>query len=376
MSPVPRIVLAAAVLLGLLIAALPAAAQQAPPNPGDFVVALQPAGAPSTEPPDCDPALSTIGPTTAFPVLARCTDTTAATGQTQRGTASNPTLAASTGDPGFTNGTVTAVCDITQTYAFTLEITATGSTMQRFGGTFFQACAFQLVFADAQQSTLSGTIEANGRLGGADGAVVGNAVQVDVDAKVFVTGGTGAFAGYVGSGSFAQTETIDLSAPAGGGGGANPQQAFCTANGIADCSQAGIAAWCQLSPANQAACQSLPRAARQAAAGDTMKLRLVRKPGRVRILSPAPPAGRPGAPARVRARTKVELAASAGAVCTVTANTGAVVGSGTATGRYGAITITPKAGAYADATSIQARCRTKAGRNILSNRVQIRLLRS
>ena len=374
---IPRIALLPVLLLGLAIGALPAAAQEAPPNPGDFIVSLQPAGTPPTGLPNCDPPLETIGPATSFPVTARCTDATSATGQTQTGTVSNPTLAASTGDPGFTAGTISALCDVTQDYAFTLQITPTGSTMQRFSGAFFQACSFQLVFADAGASTLSGTIEANGRLGNADGSVVNNAAQVEVTAKVFVTGGTGAFAGYVGSGTFTQTETIDLTPPQqGGGGGANPQQAFCTANGIADCTQAGIAAWCQLSPANAALCQSQPRAVRQATTGDTMKLRLVRKPGRVRILSPAPPAGRPGSAARVKATTRVELAASKGAVCTVRANTGALVGKGTATGKYGAIAIRPKAGAYEGAASIQARCRTKAGKNILSNRVKIRLARS
>jgi hypothetical protein len=75
----------------------------------------------------------------------------------------------------------------------------------------------------------------------------------------------------------------------------------------------------------------------------------------------------------VKATTRVELAASKGAVCTVRANTGALVGKGTATGRYGAIAIRPEAGAYEGAASIQARCRTKAGKNILSNRVKIRL---
>jgi len=307
-------------------------------------------------------------------VTAVCTDDSNATGQAQTGTVSNPTLAASTGDAGFTSGTITATCDSTQRLAFTLVITQTGSTMQRFGGTLFQACAFQMVFADAAKSTLSGTIEANGRLGNADGSVVNNAAEVSFTAKVFVTGGTGAFAGYVGSGSFAQTETIDLSTPQGGGGGTNPQQAFCTANGIADCSQTGIAAWCQLSPANGAICQtSLPRSTRQAAAGDTMKLKLVKKAGTARVLSPAPPAGRPGAAARVKATTRVKLAATVGAVCTVRASTGAVVGTGTAKGRYGSITIKPKAGAYADATSIQAKCRTKAGKQVVSNRVKIRL---
>ncbi len=295
--PLLRPMLLVGALLSLLLATATVSAQQAPPNPGEFVVALQPAGAPPTGLPNCDPPLETIGPATSFPVTARCTDATSATGQTQTGTVSNPTLAASTGDPGFTAGTISALCDITQDYAFTLQITPTGSTMQRFSGAFFQACSFQLVFADAGASTLSGTIEANGRLGNADGSVVNNAAQVEVIAKVFVTGGTGAFAGYVGSGTFAQTETIDLTPPQqGGGGGANPQQAFCTANGIADCTQAGIAAWCQLSPANAALCQSQPRTVRQATAGDTMKLRLVRKPGRCASSAPPHPRGVPGPP--------------------------------------------------------------------------------
>lgn len=370
-------------LLALALAAVPlgattAHAQTAPPNPGDFVIAMQPPGAPSTAPPDCTPSLTTLGPTTAFPVTANCTDTTSATGQTQTGTASNPTLAASTGDAGFANGTVTALCDSTQNIAMTLLITATGSTMQKFGGTFFQACSFKMAFADAQASTLIGTIEANGRLGSADGTVVNNTAQVQLDAKVYVTGGTGAFAGYVGSGTFAQTETINLGTPQGGGapsgGSTNPDAAFCTQNGITDCTQTGIQAWCVLSPANAAACQALPRSTRQAATGnDTMKLRLVKKAGTARILSPAPPAGTPNVAARVKASTRVKLTASTGARCTVKSNTGALVGTGTAKGTYGTVSIRPKGGAYARASSIQATCTTKAGKKIVSNRVRIRL---
>lgn len=369
-------------LLALALAAVPlgaatANAQTAPPNPGDFVVTLQPPGAPSTAPPDCTPSLTTLGPTTVFPVTAECTDTTSATGQTQSGTASNPTLAASTGDAGFTNGTVTALCDSTQNIRMTLLITTTGSTMQRFGGTFFQACSFKMAFADAQASTLIGTIEANGRLGSADGTVVNNTAQVQLDAKVYVTGGTGAFAGYVGGGTFAQTETINLGTPQGGGapsgGGTNPLAAFCTANGIADCTQAGVTTWCT-NPANAAACASLPRSTRQTATGnDTMKLRLVKKAGTARILSPAPPAGTPNVAAKVKASTRVKLTATTGARCTVKSNVGKIVGSGTAKGTYGTVTIRPKAGAYAGARSIQATCTTKAGKKVISNRVRIRL---
>lgn len=106
------------------------------------------------------------------------------------------------------------------------------------------------------------------------------------------------------------------------------------------------------------------------AAESSMKLELVKKPGAVRILSPAPAAGAATAPAKVKATTKVRIAATKGAVCTVKTNTGKVVGK--ATSRGNAVNIKPSANAYKGAKTIQASCQTKAGK-FTSNKVKIKL---
>lgn len=379
-----------------------------PAIPGDFVIDIVPPGAPEpTSTPDCDPDFLTIGATLmggAASVTANCEFDTSGTQQAATGTASNPALASSTGDAGFNKGTLSLLCDFEQEVDISLDITRTGSTVKTFSGLVFQACTFTMSFTDAKSSTLTGTVEVNGKLGSEDGTVTGGVISISIDAKVFVTGGTGQFDGYVGGGTFSQAQDVTIpSAPSGGSGaptgsaptgspsstvpsGVNSQlQAFCDANGISDCTPAGLTTWCSGAATNPSRAQpcsllqsmvqsrsvrAMSARVQKFAAESSMKLELVKKPGAVRILSPAPEAGAATAPAKVKATTKVRIAATKGAVCTVKTNTGKVVGK--ATSRGNAVNIKPSANAYKGAKTIQASCQTKAGK-FTSNKVKIKL---
>lgn len=374
--------------------------------PGDFSIDIIPPGAPEpTTTPDCDPDILSIGATLmggASSVTATCEFDTSGTQKSATGTAANAALAASTGDTGFNNGKLTLVCDFDQEVDVVMDIARSGSTLKNFSGVVFQACTFTMSFADAKSSTLTGTVEVNGKLGSNDGTVSGGVIAIAIEAKVFVTGGTGQFDGYVGGGTFNQAQDITIpSAPGGGstpapttppagggtGTGTTQLQALCAANGITDCTTAGVTAWCgngmpsadrlsvclqfrNLSTQSVSAQRASMAPVRTFAAESSMKLELVKKPGAVRILTPAPAAGSATAPAKVTATTKVRIAATKGAVCTVKTNTGKVVGK--ATSRGNAVNIKPAANAYKGAKTIQTTCQIKAGK-FTSNKVKIKL---
>jgi hypothetical protein len=397
-------VLVAALLV--LVPGGPVGAQTVvPANPGDFIVDLAPVSPPTGDGglPTCDPSIESIaerflsGQTS---VTANCTYSSVASQQRQTGTVSNPTLAGTTGDAGFNRGTVEAVCDVNLTSTMSMSIGLQGlnpsMNMTNFSGQVLQACAFNLAFTDAARSTVTGTIEANARLGRGTGSAAGDTISIDIAAKVYVTGGTGAFAGQTGTGTFNQTEEIEVPLSPGGSTvttgppttTAPDLTGVCTyMPGISDCSVTGIRAWCAANsstPQGQQVCAGLAGMLGKAASGamlsrvslmsggDVMKLRLSRKAGSARILSPAPAAGTPTAAATVTSKSKVRVAATAGAVCTVTTNRGVVVGSATARGKQAVATITPKANAYRGAASLVASCTSK-GQKFNSNRVKIKL---
>ena len=379
---------------GLASQASSVSAVQAPPNPGDFAVNIMPGAPAEGTMPDCDPDLTTIGQqfmSGATSVTATCVMSTKTSGQSLTGTATNSTLAATTGDTGFAQGTIEAKCDAKDTINMKLSITMAVSSMDSFSGTIFQACSFIMTFADASQSSLTGTIEVNGTLGSADGTVANNVIKVVINAKVFVTTGTGAFAGYSGTGDFSQTQEINVD-PNNQGGRSDttvtqPQVVtdFCTTKGISPCTAQSIGTWCMANQGPAAAdCTSImsqvKTAAVRAAAvraaavqASTMKLALVKSAGKARILAPAPAPGKPKAAAKVTSRTKVVVAAPKGARCTVQTNTRRTVGTGTVTNKYGQIAISPKSGVYKGSSTITATCRTKAGKTLTSNKVRITL---
>ena len=334
-----------------------------PSNPGDFIVAIQPGGPTAGEMPECNPELTSIGglfmagQTT---VVARCSMSSTSSSALVTGTASNPTLAEKTGDSGFTSGTINADCTASQSVDIQMTITMSGATMDSFSGEVFQACTFVMQFADALSSRLSGTIELNGLLGDDDGAVVNNTVTISISAKVFVTSGTGAFAGYAGSGTFSQSQEINIDPNNQGAGGGPPiVQSFVTADrcagqGSDECDEALVR---KLAASNE----------------NTMTLNLVKSAGVARILAPAPPAGAPKGVAKVKATTKVEVTAPAGSVCVVKANTGRVIGRGKVAGKFSVTTISPRDRSYMGATSIISTCTTRAGKVLATNRVRIKL---
>ncbi len=293
---------------------------------------------------------------------------------------SNASLAASTGDAGFNDGSIAAVCDSSQKTQFKLAITRTGSDMSGFAGSAFYGCSFTMTFADAQASSLAGTIEINAVLGGGSATDANNTITIAIKGKVYVTGGTGIFGGAVGSGTFEKSQTIDIPTADGGGGGSTPTStvpaAACTALGLAaGCTSVQVEEACK-NPAYAAICTSLPRKAALTrvstrAGGSAMKLALRKGNGAARILAPAAPAGKPRAAATVKAKTKVKLAATAGSRCTVKTSTGATVGTKTV-GTKGTATIAPKAGSYTAAKWIKATC-TKGGTSFSSNQVRISL---
>ena len=314
----------------------PVRAVPIPSNPGDFIVDVQPGGPTADEMPECDPELTSIGSlfmAGQASVTVRCSMESTSVSTTVSGSASNPTLASKTGDPGFSNGTITANCTSSQSVDIQMTITMGGATMDSFSGDVFQACVFVMKFADTSSSQLFGTIELNGLLGNDDGAVVNNTVTIAIEAKVFVTSGTGSFAGYAGSGTFSQSQEINIDPNSR----RSAVQAFAVGN------------------------------------DNKMTLQLVKSAGAVRILSPAPPAGAPKAAAKVKPATKVEVTAPAGSVCVVKANTGRVVGRGKVAGRYSVVTVSPRAGSYSGATRIVSTCTTRAGQSLTSNRVRIKL---
>lgn len=369
-----------------------ASATITPPTiPGDFVVDIIPPGAPapSTQP-NCNPDIVAIG--TAImggqtSVSATCEFNTSGTQQSATGTVSNPSLAVSQSDTGFNNGTLSILCDFTQEVDVSLEISRSGSALKTFTGDVFQACTFNMTFTDAKSSTLIGTIEVNAKLGSADGTVSGSVIDIAFDAKVFVTGGTGTFNGYVGGGTFSQSQEITIPSTPGGAsapsasmptatvpsGSTSDLQAACTALGVSPCTPTELATFCT---ANQTKCvhpssvRSMSSGVRAFATDNDMTLKLVKKAGAVRILTPAPAAGSPTAAAKVKSNTRVRIVATKGAVCTVKTNTGRVVGKATSKGN--AINIKPSANAYKGAKTLQATCQTKSGK-FSSNKVKIKL---
>lgn len=385
------------VLSTIVIAPSTTSAVVIPPNPGDFIVSIQPGAIAQNQIPTCTPGLVTIGERImrGETVNAVCTVSASSASSTLTGTASNPTLASSTGDAGFTNGTISANCSSSQSVDVRVAIGQSGSTINSFSGKVFQGCTFAMEFQDAAKSGLLGTIEVNALLGTGDGSVTGNAVSITINAKVFVTSGSGVFSGYSGEGTFNQTQDIDInasspSAPSTPEVTQPDALALCSSNSLSPCTVQKIAEWCTANGANPQAMScstvlqnlglvrgSSVRASSVRATtnsdASTMSLTLTKSNGRVRIVSPAPPAGTPKGTAKVKATTRIRVTAPTGSTCTVKTSSGSLVGTGKVTGKYASVSIRPRSGAYKNAKKIVATCKTKAGKNLKSNSVKVSL---
>ncbi len=390
-----RVVPVIAVVLAFPVVGSPASASVSVPS-GEMGFEVELEMPTQTPTPDCTPGITEIGMQimTGGSADMTCKTTMVSSDQASTGKVSNPTLAAA--DPGFASGSLAQTCDGNQQVETAMTVSRTSSTMKSFKGQVWQACTWKMEFPDVQKSTLTGTIEMNGALGSDDGSVVDNKVQMSFTAKVFVVAGTGAFAGYTGSGEMTREETVDLGlARAGGGGGSTPSttppptggtdaamQQFCTANGISPCNQTTLGQFCTANPArcaqqsvsSQRASVSASRVASQSvrafASETTMTLKLRKSAGSVRILSPAPPAGQPNAAANVTNASRIELAATPGASCQVKTNRGRVVASKKVPSS-GSVVLKPKSGSMKGASSIKAFCKV-GKKSVSSNSVKIK----
>lgn len=370
-----RIVLVPVVaVLGLVITPSPSAsAVDIPAEALDFTISINPPTAAEMAP-DCG------DPTSLFQnavlggqnsVSLTCTIKNSA--QSLTGTAANTRLA--TSDVGFNSGSITATCNAQQQFTSGMSITGSFSNisigMTSLAGTVLQVCSFTLSFQDAAKSTLAGTIELNGSVTGDPSTFATNkSISLSFSAKVFITTGTGAFTGYVGSGTFAQSQTIDLNeqfknvssggGSSGGSGGTTDYSQFCTTYNITPCVMTQITQFCVQNLSITCPIQVTPQSAsvrtasvRKTATASKMTLNLKKGAGQVRITAPTPAVGK--TKAAVKSTTKISLVGTPKAKCVVATNTGKTVGSATVN-KAGKATVRPAANAYKGATSVRATC--------------------
>lgn len=347
-------------LLGVAVApATGVSAVDIPVGALDFSINVDPPSADQIKP-SCDKTPTQIGSEIlggATSVTLTCTVTNP--NQVMTGTASNATLAAQ--DAGFNSGTMSANCNAQQKFTTTLSVTGSGTStsvvMSSLSGTVLQACSFSLKFADAQQSSLAGTIELNATVASDPSSfATSRVISFAFTAKVFVTTGTGAFTGLVGNGEFSQSQSIDLSSsvpPTTGGGTPAGSQPELPSN---------PEEFCRLNPSQCTFQQSVNQSVRTAGVRTmatpskmTLTLAKPKKGGVVRIVSPTAPVGQAKGSAAVTAKSKVSLVATPKSVCTVKTNTGKVVGKGTVKAS-GLLNIKPASNAYTGAKSIKATC--------------------
>ena len=378
-----RLIPSIAALVAALAVAVPAAA--AGFNPGEFQVSVAPAaGESGGTKPQCDPPMSQlmIELMAGSAVDATCTMNNSASGEKAEGTVANAKLAAD--DPGFADGTITMTCDRAQTMAMRIRITpgAMMPTLRSMTGTMYKMCVFHMAFPDAASSTLDGTVEMNAKADSKDGDESGQSIEITMDAKVYIVDGTGAFDGYAGEGAFSSTQNVPLGLKGGGGSGGatDAEQAVCdAAPGAPSCTSSvvdsicGQAMWRGMDD-HDALCTAagrrlwLTRAAVRAGDGSPMTMRLAKRAGSARILLPKPKKGL----AKVTdATAKLRLVATAGATCTVRANDGAVVGSGTAVKASKAVVVKVKRDSLDSATSLRAYCKL-GGKRFTSQKVAVR----
>ena len=358
-------------LLGVIATPITSAsAVDIPTDALDFTINITPPTAAEMKP-DCgDPTTLFQSAIMSGKTTVDLTCTINNNAQVLSGTASNTRLAAT--DPGFNSGTIASTCQAQQTFTSGMSISGTFPNisvgMSSLSGSVLQVCSFTLSFTDAASSALSGTIELNGTVGTDKSTFETNkTIALSFTAKVFITNGTGVFKGYVGSGTFEQSQTIDLNeqfknTPTSRGStpSTGDYSAFCTANSISPCDVQTIAqacitrqlANCPISVTPQSARVSAA-SVRKAASNSKMTLTLKKGAGQVRITAPTPAVGK--TKASVKSTTKITLIATPGAACNVTTNAGKTVGSARV-GKSGKATVRPAANAYKGARSVRATC--------------------
>lgn len=218
-------------------------------------------------------------------------------------------------------GTIDQTCDmrrsVTTTYSLTVAAGApntvtVGGIQSSMDG--YQACAWAMKFADAKTTRLSGTIEQTFSFSGTGKVECGGAVnpndpnlmfcvEVRSDSKVWVVGGSGAYAGTGGTGTFSDVNTAPIIIP--GTQGVKLQSL-------------------RASTLVQLLFEALPQAGTSDTA-NSLKISLLKgAKASVRLVSPPPQGGTRtlGTGANGTDLTTVKLSAAPGAKCGVTATSG------------------------------------------------------
>lgn len=305
-------------------------------DPGDFTVTMNQGGSgPSSgQPPsiNCIAANITMSlssyiqnldrmwsQTTAPPATCSMVNESVQTNQVLTGTVNNKNI----GD-----GDMSQTCDLKQTLTMSFTYSVTGSGASRVPAVTdfknvlsgFQACAWAMSFRDAQSTKLSGTVEQTfgmtsdavkidcpasvlSRMNGAPGGSTFYCVPWEMNAKVYVVGGTGYFADTGGVGSFSRSDVAPIVIPGTGG-----------------VSGASVG----ITRALNAVLALLPQADTSQSAS-AMKMALLKgAKASVRLVSPAPVSGKRslGVGPDGSTQLKVKVSAAPGAACSITAKSG------------------------------------------------------
>jgi hypothetical protein len=302
----------------------PVSAVDVPTEALDFAISIT---APPAKPgnssvsPSCNPVTqrgkgkAKVGVTATSPV---CNITRVTPSQVWTGTAVSEKLVAL--DPGFGEGTLTARCNSQRKLSANLKISQPVTNPEP---TVVSACRFTLAFQDTEASTLSGMIDVDMTAANINGDATNSTKRVTFSAQAKITTGSGAFTGYVGIGIFAPLQTLDIDAGSGGHGVRAARMRAVVVRTIMTSNQ--------------------------------LSLTLEKKPDEVSIIAPVTTDGKLKSRALVQGNTKIQIAATPNATCTVTTNTGKVVGTGVV-GITGFVTIQPRSNAYKGARSVRVAC--------------------
>lgn len=217
------------------------------------------------------------------------------------------------------SGSIETVCDMSMRMRQVMRMSRTGGMkIEEFSGSGSQRCSWHMDFGAG--STLTGTIAgemSQGLVNAATGYFRGHF-------DVVVTAGTGAFDGYVGTGSFDNSDEFPLTrdAPDGPPSGSEPPPTSPPP-----------------STAPSGATRSLASVVVAAKEGGAMKLKLRKGRPIAKIVAPAPKLSRTDAKAVLRVVT------APGATCTASARAGAAkvaLGRAVDTDRDGAVAFTGK----------------------------------
>lgn len=305
-------------------------------DPGDFTVTMNGGGSgPSGgQPPsiNCTAANVTMSLSSYIQNLDRMWSQTAAPpaacSMVSESVQTNQALTGTVNNKNIGDGDMSQTCDMKQTLtmSFTYSVTGFGASRVPAVTDFknvlsgFQACAWAMSFRDAQSTKLSGTVEQTfgmtsdsariecpasvlAKMNGAPSGSNFYCVPWEMNAKVYVVGGSGYFADTGGEGSFSRADVAPIVIPGiGGVSGAS----------------AGVAR------ALSTVMALLPQADTSQTAS-AMKMALLKgAKASVRLVSPAPVSGKRwlGVGPDGSTQVQVKVSAAPGAACSISAKSG------------------------------------------------------